>query len=520
MSAVLTPTVTASPWRTALPALVGVLAALLLLYRETAAGMVAIWSRSDTFAHAFLVPPIVLWLVWRQREALARLVPRPQPLVLVVLAGFAFMWLLADLVLVNAATQFALVAMLVLAVPAVLGLQVAHAILFPLLFLFFAVPIGEFLTQPMMDWTADFTVAALRASGIPVHREGLDFVIPSGNWSVVEACSGVRYLIASFMVGTLFAYLNFNSWKRRAAFMAVSIAVPIVANWLRAYGIVMLGHHSGNTIAVGADHLVYGWVFFGVVVTIMFLIGARWSEPEMPAQAPTAAEAAAAARPFVAGAVLAGAMATAVVALVPHAALWGLERLERDAAAPRLVMPDALGTWQRTALPAPFEPQFELPAAKSQVAYSRGDATVSVYVAYYRGQAQGSKLVSSVNALVRSQDMAWNQVSQGSAGVNVAGQALTMRTATLLGRAGGAEQRQQLHVWRTYWIDGRWVAGDIQAKVVGAFARLRGRGDDGAVLVMWTDAPTREAGQALLQGFAKDNLRAIGIQLATVRDQR
>ncbi|MBK9685552.1 MAG: exosortase A [Betaproteobacteria bacterium] len=280
MSAVLTPTVSTSPWRPALLALGAVLLVLGGLYADTVSSMVGIWYRSETFAHAFLVPPITLWLVWRQRGALVQLTPRPQPWLLLGLAAFASLWLLADLVLVNAAAQFAWVAMLVLAVPAVLGLQVAMTILFPLLFLFFAVPIGEFMTVPMMQWTADFTVAALRWSGVPVYREGLKFVIPSGSWSVVEACSGVRYLIASFMVGTLFAYLNYQSWKRRALFMLVSILVPIVANWLRAYMIVMLGHLSGNTIAVGADHLVYGWVFFGIVIMIMFLIGARWSEPE------------------------------------------------------------------------------------------------------------------------------------------------------------------------------------------------------------------------------------------------
>lgn len=250
MSAVLTPTVAASPWRPALLALGAVLLALGVLYAETVSAMVGIWYRSETFAHAFLVPPIALWLIWRQRDALAQLTPRPQPWVLLGLAAFAGMWLLADLVLVNAAAQFAWVAMLVLAVPAVLGFQVALAILFPLLFLFFAVPMGEFMLDPMMKWTADFTVAALR-SAASVYREGLQFVIPSGSWSVVEACSGVRYLIASFMVGTLFAYLNYRSWKRRTVFMAVSILVPIVANWLRAYMIVMLGHLSGNTIAVG-----------------------------------------------------------------------------------------------------------------------------------------------------------------------------------------------------------------------------------------------------------------------------
>ena len=127
---------------------------------------------------------------------------------------------------VNVASQFAFVAMLVLTVPAVLGLRVALVILFPLLFLFFAVPFGEFMLPWLMERTADFAVLALRASAVPVYREGQQFVIPSGTWSVVEECSGIRYMIASFMVGCLFAYLNFRSYRRRAIFMAAALLVP------------------------------------------------------------------------------------------------------------------------------------------------------------------------------------------------------------------------------------------------------------------------------------------------------
>ena len=159
----------------------------------------------------------------------------------------------------------------------------------PLLFSFVCVPIGEFMVPSMMNWTADFAAAAVRLSGIPLYREGLQFVIPSGNWSVVEACSGVRYLIASFMVGTLFAYLNYERPAKRAVFMVASLLVPILANWVRAYMIVMIGHTSDMALATGVDHLIYGWLFFGLVMFIMFWIGSYWREDEAPAAPASAA---------------------------------------------------------------------------------------------------------------------------------------------------------------------------------------------------------------------------------------
>ena len=276
-------------WPAALTALFLAQAFVIAAYWDTAAAMVGIWARSDTFAHGFVVPLIVIWLVWRQRKELAVESPRPAWGAVPLLAISGLAWLLGELAAANALSQLALVVTLILTVPAVLGTNVARRIAFPLAFLLFAVPIGEFVMPVLMDWTANFAVLGLRLSGVPVYREGLNFVIPSGNWSVVEACSGVRYLIASLCVGTLFGYLTYRSMKRRLLFMVAALVVPVFANWVRAYMIVMLGHLSGNRLAVGVDHLIYGWLFFGFVVVLMFWIGAHWREDDIPAHRTQAA---------------------------------------------------------------------------------------------------------------------------------------------------------------------------------------------------------------------------------------
>src|SRR5215213_11403731 len=112
-----------SAWRQALPALVLVLAVALVVYRETLAAMVTVWWTSDTFTHAFLVPPIALWLIWRKRDALAEQLPSPAPWMLLAMAMISFAWLLGDLAAVNSLTQFAMVALLVCAVIAMLGFR-------------------------------------------------------------------------------------------------------------------------------------------------------------------------------------------------------------------------------------------------------------------------------------------------------------------------------------------------------------------------------------------------------------
>ncbi len=497
-----------------------VIATLLLLFRDTAAAMVGIWWRSETFTHAFLVPPIVVWLIWRRRHRLQGVAARPAYAVLLPIAGVCAVWLLGELASVNAATQLALVALIVLTVPARFGLAVTRTVLCPLAFLFFAVPIGDFLVAPMMEWTADFTVLALRASGIPVYREGLQFVIPSGNWSVVEACSGVRYLIASFMVGTLFAYLNYQSTRKRVVFILFSLAVPIVANWLRAYMIVMIAHLSGNKLAAGVDHLIYGWVFFGIVILIMFMVGARWAEPnadDAPA-APVRAAASPAARPPIG-------VALAIVALLAatQAVAWRLDRIETTAT-PVLVLPDVGGYTSEpdTGAATDWVPAYANPSAIAQRSYRAASGEpLRVWIGYYRGQGYDRKLVTSTNLLVGPDTPNWAQVAGGATTVDTPDGPVTLRTAELRIAAllaGGSARR--LRVWQTYWVGGEYIAGDARARLQLAINRLLGRGDDGAVIIVSTPIVEGGDADAVLRGFVPGVLSALQGPLAATRAAR
>jgi len=505
----------APQWRRPLAVFTLLLTAVLMLYSATGLAMVGIWDRSETFAHAFVVPPISLWLIWRQRASLALLTPRPAPLFLLPMAAVALLWLLGELAAVNAATQFALTGMLVLLVPVVLGWPVARCIAFPLGFLFFAVPFGEFMMPQLMEWTAHFTVAALRLSGIPVYQEGLQFIIPSGNWSVVEACSGIRYLMASVMVGTLFAYLNYRSMTRRWIFVAFSVVLPLAANWLRAYIIVMLGHYSDNKIAAGADHLVYGWVLFGIIMLVMFMVGARWSEPDAPP--PVASQAAPIkARPSSLWPTL-----LALVALLVGPALL----VQQLNAQPRLSMGVVAAPvltasgWQRGAPPVTtFKPHYENPAAALDAGYrAAASATdgpaVGVYVAYYRQQNFDSKLISSNNALVTSRD-AWARIGSGQVADD---QGRVLLTTELRGVALGDETSSgRLRVWQVYWVNGHITSRDWQAKLLGAVGRLMGQGDASAVIVLYAQKPVAGENDALLAAFWRDNQASLTAWLARI----
>jgi len=133
-------------------------------FSSTAAEIGQIWWRSETYAHGLIVLPVFAWIAWRNRDRIAVAQARPAPWMVVPAALAGLGWLLGQLVSVSAASHFFLVALVVITLVGTLGWQLSRVLLFPILFLFFGVPIGDFMLPTLMDYTAEFTVWALRAN--------------------------------------------------------------------------------------------------------------------------------------------------------------------------------------------------------------------------------------------------------------------------------------------------------------------------------------------------------------------
>ncbi|MDD5297577.1 MAG: exosortase A [Rhodocyclaceae bacterium] len=504
-------------WRHGLFAVALSIIWVLAWHWNTVGAMVAIWWRSETFAHGFLVPVISAWLVWRDRARVLAQTPRAMPWMLLLQLAAGLAWLLGELGTVNSLSQLALVTMIVLLVPLLLGLQVTRALLFPLLFLFFAVPMGEFLLPTLMSSTADFTVSALRLTGIPVFREGQHLVIPSGHWSVVEACSGIRYLIASVMVGTLYAYLSYRSLVRRLVFVAVSAVVPLVANWMRAYLIVMLGHLSDNRLATGVDHIIYGWLFFGIVMALMFWVGSLWHEDPRDAVDPPHRGLSV---PVPAGGALrmGGALvALFVVATVP--VLWQ-QAIQGQAlrSGPTRVAPLAQvpGWTSSENWATSWKPRFQLASDEVFRTYRRGGQEVGLYLGYYENQNSERKLVSSENVLVATADKVWSRVSRGESTVPYVDGPLKVSTGDLLNM--GVDER--LLAWQWYWIGGHLTSSEVMGKAYVALMRLLGKGDDAAAVIVYARQGKPGEAEMALSSFVKDAGPAIEQALEMTRKRQ
>ena len=332
-----------------LAALAAGLLCLGLLFHEEIAAAVQVWTESTAYNHCFFIIPITLYLIWDRRETLHGVVPRPVPAAALGAIPLGLAWLVAERIGIMEGRQLIALTLAQLLFFAVFGVTLWRRLAGPLLFLYFLVPFGAFITPLLQDYTAWFIGVGLNALGIPNFTDGVTIQIPEGNFFVAEACAGLRFLIASVAFGALYALLIYRSPIRRAAFIAVSIVVPIVANGIRALGIVLLGHVLGSAEAAAADHVLYGWVFFSIVIILLLVLGLPFREDREPA--PVLAP------PPVRPPARAGAAVAAVAALVVLAAVGpaGAAALDRIAAARPGPAPPAIAA-SALCVPAPGAP--------------------------------------------------------------------------------------------------------------------------------------------------------------------
>ena len=259
-------------------ALAAGLLALGVLFLPECQAAVGVWLASTAYGHCFLIIPMSLYLAWERRDAVRGMQAQPEPVWAVLALPIAGVWFAAERLGIMEGRQLAVLAAVELLFLCVLGRTLFRALLAPLAFLVFLVPFGAFVTPALQHFTARFIEVGLNLLRIPNYVTDLTIEIPTGTFYVAEACAGLRFLIAAVAFGVFYALLNYRSPGRRLAFMAASVAVPIIANGFRALGIVVLGHILGSAEAAAADHLVYGWVFFSVVMLILVACGLPFRE--------------------------------------------------------------------------------------------------------------------------------------------------------------------------------------------------------------------------------------------------
>lgn len=483
---------TAAPgWPRHLTALGLLTTAILLLFARDAVGMVAIWWAASSYGHILFIPPLIAWLVHQRLPVLRQLRPVAWPKGLFWLGLGSLLWLLGDAASLALLRHAAIVVMMQGAVAACLGPAVTRGLLFPLFYAFFMIPVGSELEPALQLLTAKIAMTLLGFAGVPAHIDGIFITIPDGLFRVAEACSGAKFLIAMAAYGVLVCHLCFRSWARRAVFLVFALATCLLANGVRAFATIYVAHLTTVDAAAGFDHIVYGWLFFALVMAAV--MAAAWpffdrhpGDPAVDARAlqlQTARE-----RP------LSTVCAAALVVLIVGPAWSHVSALGNDAPLAAPALPDVPG-WTRIAAPPahPWKPRFEGTDRLAIARYADAHGRIAdLAVATYRRQAEGRELVGfGQGAAPPESDWAWSSPAWSPAGAQ--GETIAMPGPVIR------------HVVTFYRVGDAPLTGSAaQVKLETMRARLLMRDQRAvAILVSAEDSNTAPA-DATIRAFLRD----------------
>jgi EpsI family protein len=475
----------AARWSGTALALMALGAALTLLYAGTAMDAVGTWGRSAAHAFSYLILPISGYFVWLRRAELATLTPRPSAAAGLLMLPAVLAWLLGELAQAAVLAQFGLVAVVQAGLLALLGWPIFRAFLLPLQLLWFLVPAGESLLPAMIQLTIVLTSLGLTALGLTVTVEGNILASEAGRFAVVEACSALDFMVGNTVISLVFASLMFNGLAKRTLYVLAGLPVAVLANNLRTTAVIYLTYQSGGELDLAADHETFGWVIFCVAVAAQMAVGWRLRDPPPPPRA-----AGEPGPPPAPGQVL----AAAVVVLAPVLAAPAMAALlmtgNPPAAPLALCPPPALGPGVASDRHPPFPGADAMLSAR----YNGDGAPIDLVAAYFARIGPGREVAAWHNRL----DLVggWRHMAVTAATARL--DAATTRVTEIWLR--GPQRARQL-AWRVYWVDGRLVAADWQAKLLRVASALRGDGGGMALIVSTSADDGWAAAAARLQAF-------------------
>src|SRR5260370_3705980 len=233
--------------------------------------------QTEQEGHGPLIIAAALWLVWQSREKLKSTPLSPDPI-----AGWAV--LLSGLVLMFLArTQGVLTVEVFSAIPVIAGCvlllagwAVLRVLAFPIFFLFFAVPMPDWLidaaTVPLKVFISDVVTQVLYATGYPVAQNGVMIMIGSYQLMVKDACSGMNSIFALSAIGVFHVYAFRSDTKIRGLLLLAAIVpITIIANFIRVLALVLIAYYGGIDAVEGTLHYRTGIGLFIVAVALLFL---------------------------------------------------------------------------------------------------------------------------------------------------------------------------------------------------------------------------------------------------------
>jgi len=153
-------------------------------------------------------------------------------------------------------------------------------VLFSALFFIFLVPVWGVLITPLQNLSTTAVTFIMGFTGIPLFVERNLITIPAGVFEIAGGCSGLRYLLVSLSISSLYIFLNIRSYKNGFIFLLLAILGALITNWLRITGLILIGHFTEMTSPLMEDHNSFGWYLYVPFIMVLFYFGNKYLADE------------------------------------------------------------------------------------------------------------------------------------------------------------------------------------------------------------------------------------------------
>lgn len=239
-------------------------------------GLVRTWANSDDNSHGFAIIPLAVYILWQKREALLAAPVRGSWSGLLVASGALLVYIAAKIGEMQTLASVSLIIFLWGTVIFLLGYPIFRICLFPLLVLFFMIPVPAqiiaALTIPLQLIVTKASVWLAAMIGIPIYREGNVINLAQGTFQVVQACSGLRSIMTMLTLGAVLGYFTLRSNMLRGTLLLSGIPIAIAVNVLRVFTLIVAFHFLNVDLSEGAPHTVLGIVLFGAAFALFILV--------------------------------------------------------------------------------------------------------------------------------------------------------------------------------------------------------------------------------------------------------
>jgi len=243
-----------------------VIGLLVALYGHVTVELSRQWLDDSNYSHCFLVPLFSAVLLWRRRHALLALTPQGDWLGLPVLAAGVGARVLGDIGGEQFLMRSSLIVVLAGAVLFHFGRRAFRLVAFPVLFLFFMIPLPATvfyaIAFPLQSLAARNAAWVLDLLGVPVLLEGNVIHLSQISLGITEACSGIRSLVSLLVVSLAWGYVALPASWATAVLTASAVPITVVANAARVVVTGLIGQWFGVEYAQGVYHTFSGWLIF------------------------------------------------------------------------------------------------------------------------------------------------------------------------------------------------------------------------------------------------------------------